>query len=221
MKQPSVITTPQQHKKILLDEDDYRAIPDHLTDYRQPPMNLNPGLLDTGLKTYVNPLLVGYVPQLWLPVPPITQHTQEAAEQAHLRKKAFLHSDNASGGKLAQHLAEILRKHDTPAEAAQHTAHNYAASIVSQPAPKKGWPFRKQPTDEALDQVERAEPTSFVHETYYHHPEKRKHVVHRRPKLGDSNASSPAAFLGQRQSSSDHLLRVSSASTPVLDHKNL
>ncbi|KAI8331578.1 hypothetical protein BC941DRAFT_474913 [Chlamydoabsidia padenii] len=59
-----------EHRKrhMILDEDNYKAIPDNKTDYRQPPMLLNPGVLDTGLKWYGNPYLVGELPQLWLPV---------------------------------------------------------------------------------------------------------------------------------------------------------
>ncbi|KAI7892182.1 uncharacterized protein EV154DRAFT_441952, partial [Mucor mucedo] len=63
----SIIIRPR-HRKLVLDEDDYEATPDRLTDYRQPPMQLNPGILDAGLKKYGNPLLVGVLPQLWLPV---------------------------------------------------------------------------------------------------------------------------------------------------------
>jgi hypothetical protein len=55
-------------KRIALDFDDYEAVPDKLTDYRQPPQSLNNGILDTGLKRYGNPALVGVLPQIWLPV---------------------------------------------------------------------------------------------------------------------------------------------------------
>ncbi|KAI9492266.1 hypothetical protein BDB00DRAFT_910483, partial [Zychaea mexicana] len=58
----------RHHRRVVLDEDDYEAIPDHHTDYRQPPMLLNPGVLDTGLKRYGNPALIGVLPQLWLPI---------------------------------------------------------------------------------------------------------------------------------------------------------
>lgn len=55
-------------RRIELDFDDYEAVPDKLTDYRQPPQTLNNGILDTGLRRYGNPVLVGVLPQLWLPV---------------------------------------------------------------------------------------------------------------------------------------------------------
>ncbi|ORZ21529.1 hypothetical protein BCR42DRAFT_488586 [Absidia repens] len=66
-KHQSKATQPRRHRMIL-DEDNYKATPDNKTDYQQPPMMLNPGVLDTGLKHYGNPFLVGELPQLWLPV---------------------------------------------------------------------------------------------------------------------------------------------------------
>ncbi|ORZ21490.1 hypothetical protein BCR42DRAFT_407637 [Absidia repens] len=75
-QQQSLVQPRQRH--MILDEDNYRATPDNKTDYRQPPMFLNPGVLDTGLKWYGNPYLVGELPHLWLPVrsasPPESSH---------------------------------------------------------------------------------------------------------------------------------------------------
>ncbi|KAK4513964.1 transport between ER and Golgi ATPase protein [Mucor velutinosus] len=106
----STIIRPR-HRKVVLDEDDYEATPDSLTDYRQPPMQLNPGLLDAGLKKYGNPLLVGYLPQLWLPVK-MPAKGEEAKKPPVGRRKSDLlqNRHDGSGGNLAQHLAEILRK---------------------------------------------------------------------------------------------------------------
>ncbi|GAN04213.1 DUF221-domain-containing protein [Mucor ambiguus] len=106
----STIIRPR-HRKVVLDEDDYEATPDKYTDYRQPPMQLNPGLLDAGLKKYGNPLLVGYLPQLWLPVR-LPVKGEEAKRPPVGRRKSDLlqNRHDGSGGNLAQHLAEILRK---------------------------------------------------------------------------------------------------------------
>ncbi|KAL9547184.1 hypothetical protein MBANPS3_006284 [Mucor bainieri] len=106
----STIIRPR-HRKVVLDEDDYEATPDKYTDYRQPPMQLNPGLLDAGLKKYGNPLLVGYLPQLWLPVK-LPVKGEEAKRPPVGRRKSDLlqNRHEGSGGNLAQHLAEILRK---------------------------------------------------------------------------------------------------------------
>ncbi|CEP14647.1 hypothetical protein [Parasitella parasitica] len=106
----STILRPR-HRKVVLDEDDYEATPDKLTDYRQPPMQLNPGLLDAGLKKYGNPLLVGYLPQLWLPVKMPVKGQEAQRPPVGRRKSDFFHNhQDGSGGNLAQHLAEILRR---------------------------------------------------------------------------------------------------------------
>ncbi|KAI9316332.1 hypothetical protein BX666DRAFT_227509 [Dichotomocladium elegans] len=63
-------------KRVILDEDDYAAIPDRYTDYRQSPMKLTAGILDTGLKAYINPALIGVLPQLWLPISYGKKHTK-------------------------------------------------------------------------------------------------------------------------------------------------
>lgn len=103
----STIIRPR-HRKVVLDEDDYEATPTRFTDYRQPPMQLNPGLLDAGLKKYGNPLLVGILPQLWLPVK-VPVEGEEHPKKGR-RRSEILHTGNSGGGNLAQHLAEILRR---------------------------------------------------------------------------------------------------------------
>lgn len=108
VEEKSIIVRPRR-RKLVLDEDDYEATPDRLTDYRQPPMQLNPGLLDAGLKEYGNPLLVGVLPQLWLPVRVPVEGEENKPALGH-RKSDFLHNRISGGGNLAQHLAEILRK---------------------------------------------------------------------------------------------------------------
>lgn len=126
----STIIRPR-HRKVVLDEDDYEATPDRLTDYRQPPMQLNPGLLDAGLKKYGNPLLVGYLPQLWLPVKLPVKGEEAYRPPVGRRKSDLFHNHHAgSGGNLAQHLAEILRKveHENKAANAANTTDAVTAS---------------------------------------------------------------------------------------------
>ncbi|CAG8818416.1 3162_t:CDS:1, partial [Racocetra persica] len=52
----------------LSDMEIYRAAPDLYTDYIQPPMTLYDGVLNTGMRNYDAPALVGILPWLWLPV---------------------------------------------------------------------------------------------------------------------------------------------------------
>ncbi|KAG0206932.1 hypothetical protein BGX28_001735 [Mortierella sp. GBA30] len=54
--------------KSAVDEDDYQALPDRYTDYRQPPMTLYPGVLNSGMRQYNHPAIAGPLPTLWLPL---------------------------------------------------------------------------------------------------------------------------------------------------------
>ncbi|KAJ1651163.1 hypothetical protein IWQ61_008207 [Dispira simplex] len=47
--------------------DQYDLLPDKYTDYSQSPMELVYGVLDSGIKSYMHPSLVGELPYLWLP----------------------------------------------------------------------------------------------------------------------------------------------------------
>ncbi|KAF9356936.1 hypothetical protein BGX34_009692 [Mortierella sp. NVP85] len=51
-----------------IEEDDYQAVPDRYTDYRQPPMTLIPGVLNCNLRHYNHPAIAGPLPTLWLPL---------------------------------------------------------------------------------------------------------------------------------------------------------
>ncbi|KAI8996935.1 hypothetical protein BDB01DRAFT_830572 [Pilobolus umbonatus] len=55
-------------RRTVLDEDDYVADPREYTDFREPPMTLLEGILNTGMKQYGHPALLGVLPQLWLPI---------------------------------------------------------------------------------------------------------------------------------------------------------
>ncbi|KAI9280733.1 hypothetical protein BY458DRAFT_450940 [Sporodiniella umbellata] len=109
----SLKVTLPRHRKVVLDEDDYEAQPDRLTDYRQPPMQLNFGLLDAGLRKYGNPLMAGVLPQLWLPVKDPKQADKEGKSgEFEKRNRKPFSNDSESGGKLARNLASIMRKLD-------------------------------------------------------------------------------------------------------------
>ncbi|KAG0281103.1 hypothetical protein BGZ95_006779 [Linnemannia exigua] len=61
-------TSRRKIPKAVVDEDDYQAIPDRFTDYRQPPMTLYPGVLNSGMRHYQHPAFAGPLPTLWLPL---------------------------------------------------------------------------------------------------------------------------------------------------------
>ncbi|KAF9945796.1 hypothetical protein BGZ72_000959 [Mortierella alpina] len=54
--------------KSMVEEDDYQAIPDRYTDYRQPPMTLFVGVLNSSMRHYNHPAIAGPLPTLWLPL---------------------------------------------------------------------------------------------------------------------------------------------------------
>ncbi|KAF9427414.1 hypothetical protein BGZ94_004956 [Podila epigama] len=60
--------TSRRMPKSVVDDDDYQAIPDRYTDYRQPPMTLFPGVLNSGMRHYNHPAIAGPLPTLWLPL---------------------------------------------------------------------------------------------------------------------------------------------------------
>ncbi|KAF9185509.1 hypothetical protein BGZ51_002631 [Haplosporangium sp. Z 767] len=60
--------TKRRFPKSAVDEDDYQAVPDRYTDYRQPPMTLYPGVLNSGMREYSHPAIGGPLPTLWLPL---------------------------------------------------------------------------------------------------------------------------------------------------------
>lgn len=93
-------------RRVILDEDDYAAIPDRYTDYRQPPMELNPGVLDTGLKAYANPALIGILPQLWLPV----KAGEVGATAVPAASKRFSRRHYASHVVVAKDLMQLLKR---------------------------------------------------------------------------------------------------------------
>jgi len=58
----------RRRRAKVLDDDDYEAEPDKYTDFRQQPMTLFDGILNTGMKRYSHPALTGVLPHLWLPM---------------------------------------------------------------------------------------------------------------------------------------------------------
>ncbi|KAG2228857.1 hypothetical protein BDF21DRAFT_422864 [Thamnidium elegans] len=159
----SIIVRPR-HKKLVLDEDDYEATPDRLTDYRQPPMQLNPGLLDAGLKRYGNPLLVGVLPQLWLPVK-VPVDGEQKRPDSNRRKSDLLHNRISGGGNLAQHLAEILRKveADNKAEENMRLQTESSQGLTSSKLPSQQDDIARAKLIEDSKKIAQSDAASIVH----------------------------------------------------------
>ncbi|KAG0338810.1 hypothetical protein BG004_007067 [Podila humilis] len=79
--------------KNVVDEDDYEALPDRFTDYRQPPMTLYPGVLNSGMRHYNHPALSGPLPTLWLPLRSATDQRNKGRKQTHVDEEAGRRAD--------------------------------------------------------------------------------------------------------------------------------
>ncbi|KAF9159397.1 hypothetical protein DFQ26_006588 [Actinomortierella ambigua] len=109
VKQGDLIATPQGTRrrviKSMIDDDDYQALPDRYTDYRQPPMTLFPGVLNSGRRQFCHPALSGPLPTLWLP---LRKDDGDSADKKKKKKKNTLgnHDDSEeSDHDLEDHLA--------------------------------------------------------------------------------------------------------------------
>ncbi|KAF9928899.1 hypothetical protein FBU30_002041 [Linnemannia zychae] len=86
--------------KSVVDEDDYQAIPDRYTDYRQPPMTLYPGVLNSGMRHYQHPALAGPLPTLWLPI--------KKGSEADSRRKSMLVDEEIQASNRESAVARVL-----------------------------------------------------------------------------------------------------------------
>ncbi|KAG0341801.1 hypothetical protein BG000_007984 [Podila horticola] len=99
--------------KNVVDDDDYQAIPDRYTDYRQPPMTLFAGVLNSGMRHYNHPALAGPLPTLWLPLKKASvsdgkkPHDEESAIGNHLHRPHLSgHRDSYSDDEHHEHSLE-------------------------------------------------------------------------------------------------------------------
>ncbi|KAF8941178.1 hypothetical protein BGZ58_001459 [Dissophora ornata] len=96
----TVMMTPEGLKrrlpKSVVDEDDYQAIPDRYTDYKQPPMTLYPGILNSGMRRYCHPAIAGALPTLWLPL------------KMDENKSPPLHGEESNVGGCSHHLPSFM-----------------------------------------------------------------------------------------------------------------
>ncbi|KAF9580661.1 hypothetical protein BGW38_002601 [Lunasporangiospora selenospora] len=82
------------------DSNDYQAIPDRYTDYRQPPMTLYPGVLNSGMRHYSHPAISGPLPTLWLPLKKTDTGKKPANDE---ESRIGLHSDSDSDSDAEGH----------------------------------------------------------------------------------------------------------------------
>ncbi|KAG9300270.1 hypothetical protein G9A89_011343 [Geosiphon pyriformis] len=149
----------QRHREIL-DDDLYHAEPDLYTDYTQPPMTLYPGVLNTGMRRYGPPALMGILPWVWLPV-----------------KRSQADIDSVPGffrGLLGMHTKGPDAKPYT-IEGDETPSNNRSVNGSNRQAPVRLHRDSQHIADERIhsqDETAQEDPTN-PHKTYYHHPEKR------------------------------------------------
>ncbi|OZJ03881.1 hypothetical protein BZG36_03954 [Bifiguratus adelaidae] len=78
-------TLPVASASNVLDEDNYEAESIPYTDFREPPMTLFPGVLDTGLRRYAHPALIGALPKIW---PPMKAGETNQLKKDRMRRKS-------------------------------------------------------------------------------------------------------------------------------------
>ncbi|KAF9208359.1 hypothetical protein BGZ49_009051 [Haplosporangium sp. Z 27] len=86
--------------KSRFEDDDYQAIPDRYTDYRQPPMTLYPGVLNCGMRQYSHPAVAGPLPTLWLP---LQKSSGKKKDEESMINGLFPHHDSDSDSDDDEH----------------------------------------------------------------------------------------------------------------------
>ncbi|KAF9426545.1 hypothetical protein BGZ94_006369 [Podila epigama] len=114
-------------RKSVVDEDDYQAIPDRCTDYRQPPMTLYPGVLNSRMHHYNHPAFSGPLPTLWLPLKKSrrarrTEDGQCCSSSSSSSSSGSSTSDDEDDGEIRDEEARIGHGH----QHRRHRRHNHA-----------------------------------------------------------------------------------------------
>ncbi|KAF1807073.1 hypothetical protein FB192DRAFT_1353694 [Mucor lusitanicus] len=171
-------------RRTVLDEDDYVADPRKFTDFREPPMTLLNGILNTGMKQYGHPALLGVLPQLWLP----TKAGYE--DRAVLHNNTHASNESSSASFSSSSSLSVLRKQQKTSspdqvDESQPLLDNAAATTaiptrsVNNTTTNNNIPIRKKKKKTQLEQeLEEGGQTDEEEEqdntgTYYHHPERR------------------------------------------------
>ncbi|KAL0145494.1 hypothetical protein V8B55DRAFT_1462087 [Mucor lusitanicus] len=125
-------------RRTVLDEDDYVADPRKFTDFREPPMTLLNGILNTGMKQYGHPALLGVLPQLWLP----TKAGYE--DRAVLHNNTHASNESSSASFSSSSSLSVLRKQQKTSspdqvDESQPLLDNAAATTAIPTRSNKSW----------------------------------------------------------------------------------
>jgi hypothetical protein len=194
----TVAVKKNRKRRTVLDEDDYVADPRKFTDFKEPPMTLLNGILNTGMKQYGHPALLGVLPQLWLPVKAGYEDrgiVRNIIASNDSSSASFTSSSSASTTSLLkkQHLQATPGKNEINSFAFVYTKSFVGAGAdESQPLlqqrdiPSRGInnidttnipTKRRKRSRKAVEQEEGGQTDDEEEEdnvgTYYHHPERR------------------------------------------------
>ncbi|KAL0093242.1 hypothetical protein F4703DRAFT_1262061 [Phycomyces blakesleeanus] len=145
------VMKPLRRRRTVLDEDDYTAEPRQYTDFKEPPMTLLDGILNTGMKQYGHPALLGVLPQLWLPIK--AGHT--------INSGVCYGSKQRSVGYVASN-SRSIHDHDGERQPLLSTPAINIREESSREIPNDQFRVEESETDD-----------EFEVGTYYHHPERR------------------------------------------------
>ncbi|KAG9071375.1 hypothetical protein KI688_005586 [Linnemannia hyalina] len=97
--------------KSAVEDDDYQAIPDRYTDYRQPPMTLYPGVLNSNMRLYISPAISGPLPTLWLPLRKTSDGKKpNRDEESQIGDGHGSDSDSDDGHHIHDHVESALQR---------------------------------------------------------------------------------------------------------------
>lgn len=168
-----------RRRRTVLDQDDYNAEPTNHTDFKQPPMTLVPGILNTGMKRYGHPALLGALPQLWLPVlhKKYSRHSQDQTNGQKPTATSIPILSVGNNGRLPSN--SIVESPSDMSPSQQHGGNRHLTgerqpllSVSPEgPVPRD---LIRIPEDEGSSvDTSSSEDEGHARATYYHHPERR------------------------------------------------
>lgn len=175
--QPSISTQTQgdgpqrtmlRRRRTVLDHDDYVAEPTNHTDFRQPPMTLVDGILNTGMKRYGHPALLGALPQLWLPVRAKTNSRREQQDRENGEARHASAVDICSGLSVRDPERQPLLVRSPENAVPPTLLHQQERDDEEQEQQQQQQEEEGSSVDTSSDEENRAQAP------YYHHPERRQ-----------------------------------------------
>lgn len=173
--------TQPTRRRTVLDEDDYEAEPTEYTDFREPPMTLFDGILNTGMKRFGHPAIVGVLPQLWLPVK--GGHQLQRRQSRYIRpsiSNISLRNKRSSSRVVSQPTVTSAATEEAPHNNVQTEYHDEPESMDAEETSGllSNGDMTIQVDEEADDATPdtdyESEEDEGVNATYYHHPERRR-----------------------------------------------